>query len=137
MTTNADGISRLDAAIARFDRKCEEVREYERELHETMQEAKRLLRELRETNAAFERDLNEMVEREIQPMLKEVMDPHFAELRMDMRKAAQDARRHIDREIKQWANICLYGNKQGRGENLFQELRQAARAQRFKLGGPL
>lgn len=132
---NADGIGRLDAAIERYEAKCAELRDVERDVNATLKEGRRLLRDLERATAEFDAKLADLAGERLGQTLKELIDPQFAIITEELLAGVKETRAKVDRDVHEWANFCMYGNRQGRGPNIFEQLRDAALAAQLRSDG--
>lgn len=104
----------------------ERLREATREANGVVKDLERVIREGRQLVKEIDAAASKAVEARIGEAIKEGLD----EYRGTVRRAMDEAVVHIDKRFDEYANILMYGNKQGRGESL----QEMAERQRHQLG---
>jgi hypothetical protein len=91
-----------------------------RELRSELKEARKVLREVQAERVQVEA----MVRRAVADEIREAVRDEVGKLGEATRKAVNEAHDHAIAEFGKLTNMAMYGNEQGRGENVFDIVRQ-------------
>jgi flagellar biosynthesis chaperone FliJ len=100
------------------------------ELRSELKEARRELREIEAERARIRDMFAEDAGKLVETAMKAQVDTSMAQV-VAMRDVLIDK---IDKVTQRYLNLCMYGNEQGRGVNIFDELRASAQDRLRELG---
>jgi chromosome segregation ATPase len=124
-----EGIANLEATIERLRAATEEAREATREAHSAIKALRRAEHDL---DAAIQRcreEIPRLVDEHMAGAMKDGLDAWGASTREAMARSTERVRLNVERH----ANLCLYGNEQGRGVSILEEIRAQLQAGRDAL----
>jgi hypothetical protein len=115
------GLDDLNTLIGRLDEATAEARDATRELHSALKTARQMHRELDELARRCQDQVPGLVDKTMGTIIARELT-HYTEV---MQEECEAAAGRISDMFDRHMNLCLYGNAQGRGENVFEKLRQA------------
>jgi Sec-independent protein translocase protein TatA len=133
------GIPDLAALIDRLETATEEAREATRDAHSALKEMRKASRELRAEVADAEFAAAKAARQAIDEAVSAQVDEALEEYKATVQAAIGTSSRKVRDTMERLANVCMYGNEQGRGIYVFEELRERAMLARDELPdvGPL
>jgi membrane protein involved in colicin uptake len=117
------GIANLEATIAHLESATAEAREATRDAHSATKAMRQAERDARVAIAELEAAAVKAVEERMAEAVKAGLEKYAETLK----KATGDGYDHVMHQFDRLMNIAMYGNEQGKGENIFDELRKRAR----------
>jgi hypothetical protein len=126
------GIPDLEATITRLEQAAADARTATREANEAQQALRRAERDARDTITAIRAEVAKTLEERMSGMVATELDRY----RKELHRAAHDGYANVRDQFDRMANICQYGNEQGRGRNIFDEMRDRALEIQQALGRP-
>lgn len=124
MTT--DGVPRLETLIERLEAATADVRLAITEAHSVI----KTLREVERDGRALIVDIELAAHVQTADRLNDAVTAGLAALQGSYQKALDYQMERVKKVFDESMNVCLYGNKQGRGVNVFDELSMALTAAR-------
>lgn len=113
------GIADLEATIARLEEAIAECRAVTSEAHSTIKALRAAERDGRAVVDAITQAAEVAVEERVGETIAEAIKAIEASSRDAMRRHADE----IQDTIRKIGNLCMYGNVQGRGPNIFEQMR--------------
>jgi hypothetical protein len=116
------GIADLEATITRLEQAAEDARAATREANEAQQALRRAERDARDTITAIRAEVVKTIDERMGELVATELDRY----RKQLHRAAHDGYANVRDQFDRMVNICQYGNEQGRGRNIFDEMRDRA-----------
>jgi chromosome segregation ATPase len=126
------GIPDLEAVISRLEEAAEEARAATREANSAAKALRQAERDARATIADLEKAAIKTVEDRIREAIRTGLDAYVT----TVREATSEGYDHVMAQFDRLMRIAMYGNEQGRGENIFDRLRARAEELDGILGAP-
>lgn len=126
----AEGINNLEAVIARLEQATADAQEATREAHSATKAVRQAERDIRATMA----ELNKAAGVAVEERMGEAIAAGLEEYKDTIKQVTKEAHDHVSDVMFKLANLCMYGNEQGRGPNIFDELRATADQWKKQMG---
>lgn len=124
---------RRDEIADRLETATADARDLLGELRSELKEARRVRRDLDQAVEDIRPRLESMVAEQMAPIVRDGMEQYGAVVRRITAQAYDD----VAGEMQKMANVAMYGNAQGRGTNIFDELRSRIEEWDVHLAGGL
>lgn len=111
----------LEAAIARFEEARDELDASVRAAHTATKEAREAEKAASKARAALEA----AAKLDVEHQLDAAVSVALTEFGKQVSKAMADTVEKIDAEFDRYKNVCMFGNEQGHGQNIFDAMREA------------
>jgi len=119
----AEGIANLEAVIARLEQATADARAATREAHEATQAWRQAEKDARRVLA----EVQAASKKRVDDLIGEAIAEGLAGYADTIQQATKQAHDHVQDQFDKLMNSCLYGNTQGRGVNIFDEMRARAK----------
>ena len=107
-----------------------EAREVLAELRAELREARHVIKDMQAERArALEQIADEFIREKMEPKMEHIA----AELGRQQRRLEAT----VDKNFKRYTNVCLYGNEQGRGPSIFDQIHARLHEELDNMGGPV
>lgn len=127
-----EGLANLQDVIARLEQATADAREATRELHSAIKDYRAEKKAVEAICSAVKTKAYVAIEEVLQP----VIDTQVDQIHDGFNEFAASERERINEYIRKTANMALYGNTQGKGLSIFDEMRDQLMAARNGITGP-
>jgi hypothetical protein len=115
----AEGIANLEAVIERLEQATADARAATRETHEAI----KAMREVRKEAQATLNELRAAAHAQVMDLIEDAVRKGLESYSETIRVQTKTAHDTVMRGFQKLINVCIYGNEQGRGVSLFDEMR--------------
>jgi len=124
-----DGLPSLESLIERLEAAALDARLAVTETHSATKALRAVEREIRDLQAT----LDEAAKVAVETRLNEAVQAGLEKFQSSYRNALDAQLKRVRKVFDEYSNLCMYGNKQGKGTNVFVEAREIMLARQTEM----